>query len=295
MEGRAGRKLESCCCSQSLAEAEAARGCPCCPSRHAGSPWGRDSHLGMLQGQSAERHAWLKSCRSGKGGADAGLERPWGGLGAAEQGTGLARQIYGPEPSDPVAAVCHGVCERVPVRGGTVTPTQPGEASCGRVGWVGPTAEGSGAPKRVHGVEEGRALQSRDGGAPPGSVGRSSSLLSTAQPCSAPETRQRISPWLFQLETRVESSSLLQQPLGSVFKLENSAATQELAGRHHVPLQATSWAELGSCVPLGSTQGSNQPLYHCLRLFRSPGVDLGAAGSCPREGEGECSKCEATG
>lgn len=206
MEGRAGRKLESCCCSQSLAEAEAARGCPCCPSRHAGSPWGRDSHLGMLQGQSAERHAWLKSCRSGKGGADAGLERPWGGLGAAEQGTGLARQIYSPEPSDPVTAVCHGVCERVPVRGGTVTPTQPGEASCGRVGWVGPATGGSGAPKRVHGVEEGRARQSRDGGAPPGSVGRSSSLLSTAQPCSAPETRQRVSPWLFQLETRVESS-----------------------------------------------------------------------------------------
>lgn len=171
-KGEQGEGWRAAAAPRSLLGQRAARGCPCCSSRHAGSPRGRDCQLGVLQGQSAERHARLKSCCSGKGGADAGCERPWGGLGAAEQGTGLAGQIYGPEPSDPAAAVCHGVYECVP---------QPGEASCGRVGRVGPEAGGSGAPKCVHGVEEGRALQSWDGGAPPGSVGRSSCVHSTTE------------------------------------------------------------------------------------------------------------------
>lgn len=41
-----------------------------------------------------------------------------------------------------------------------------------------------------------------------------------------------------------------------MLKLENCSATQELAGHHHVPLQAHSWAELG-------------PMSH-LEAFRAP-------------------------
>lgn len=50
----------------------------------------------------------------------------WKDLGVAlEQGAALAAQIYDPEHSGPVAAVCRGVCE-VSLR--TVTQTHPGQA-----------------------------------------------------------------------------------------------------------------------------------------------------------------------
>ena len=170
MEGRAGRKLEGCSCSESLAW-----GGRLPAAAHAVARWAeqpllhahrlitglRVSQLGLLwvlwssparQSCQAPRSVkelpqWAGSRRSRVG--DGAEERPWGGLGAAEQGASEARGIYGLELSNAIAVVSHGVHRSTCVSmctpvcpcasvGSHPSPcksqTQPGEAMRGCVG-----------------------------------------------------------------------------------------------------------------------------------------------------------------
>lgn len=201
MERRAGRKLESFrlpgpCWGRGLPVAAPA------------APAGTQALLGAVLPAWAAPGAGLRVPHSvkelpqweGRGRSRVGktLEWPWGCREQVWLGRFMTPSCLAP------LLQCGMGCVRCPCAGRTVTHTQPGEASCGCVWWAGAGARGSGAPKCVHGVKEGRALQCWDGGAPQAlweGAAACTALLRWNQPCSAPETWEHFSPWLFQLET----------------------------------------------------------------------------------------------